>query len=272
VVQEFSILSLNTFGVPFYLSRGRLVRLASILSRYENTVVCLQEVQQNAYVPLLSRHLKGYTYQAVYPHVYAPKGGLGTYSKEPLSRIRFVPYTDRGLRLLVTFSDWALYKGILVTRVRMGPARIWILNTHMNANYTGVWSRSNLLARVQKSQVRQLINLIKTLPGQDYLIVCGDLNFPRSAYLYDELITGAGLRDPLKTDPRPTYRRFPLTPAKWNMTLDYLLVRTPPGKDPVLEADLLDLEDESQKNPMRRFLTDHRALVLRIKPRVEAGI
>jgi hypothetical protein len=266
VGHEFSILSLNTFGVPFYLSWGRLTRLARILNRYENTVICLQEVQQNAYVPLLSRHLKGYLYQAVCPHIYAPKGGLGTYSKEPISRIRFVPYTDRGLRWLVTFSDWALYKGILVTRVRIGPACIWILNTHMNANYTGVWSRSNVLARVQMSQVRQLIDLVKTLPGEDYLIVCGDLNFPRSAFLYDELIAGGGLIDPLREDPRPTYRRLPLTPPKWDMTLDYLLVRIPPGKNPVLEADVLDLEDESQKNPVRRFLTDHRALVLRIIP------
>jgi len=262
---EFSLISLNTFGIPFFLSLGRLKRLASELEQLDPTVICLQEIQQNAYAPLLVRCLPSYPQRAIFPHVYAPKGGLGTFSRVPLIQHRFEPYLDRGLRFFITFADWALFKGVLIVHLQINGVDVFVLNTHLNANYSGDWHSKNPLALVQRQQVLQISALLEEMPAEALTILCGDLNFPRTSFLYEELIRQNGLSDPLRDDPRPTYRPFPLVPSRWSTSLDYILYRIPQGKDFNIQADILPIEDSKQTSALKRFLTDHCALTLNIK-------
>ena len=261
---EFSLLCLNTFGIPFFLSWERLARLASELEQLGPLVICLQEIQQNAYGHLLARHLAAYPHRAIFPHVYAPKGGLGIFSRAALIQKRFEPYLDRGLRFLITFADWALFKGVLVVYLQIDGVDIFVLNTHLNANYSGDWHHKNPLALVQLRQVQKLSALVEEMPAEALIILCGDLNFPRTSFLYEELVTQNGLTDPLRDDPRPTYRPFPLVPSSWKTSLDYILCRLPQGKDFNIQADILPILDSSQKSTLRRFLTDHCALTLNV--------
>jgi hypothetical protein len=85
----FSLISLNTFGVPFYLSSGRIRRLTAELNRLAPTVICLQEIQQNAYLPLLQHGLATYSHSAFFRNRFAPKGGLFTASVSPPSDATF---------------------------------------------------------------------------------------------------------------------------------------------------------------------------------------
>jgi len=265
LILEFSLLSLNTFGIPFFLSLGRLKRLASELELLGPTIICLQEIQQNAYVPLLVRCLPTYPYRAIFPHIYAPKGGLGIFSRIPLIQQRFAPYPDRGLRFFITFADWALFKGVLLGRLQIKGLDVFVLNTHMNANYSGDWHRKNPLALVQHMQVQKISALLEEMPEEALIILCGDLNFPRTSFLYEELIGQNRLIDPLRDDSRPTYRPFPLVPSRWKTSLDYILYRLPLGDEFNIRADILPVEDSSQKSTFRRFLTDHCALTLNVR-------
>ena len=265
MTQQFSLLSLNTFGIPFFLSWGRLVRLTKLLERLDPTVICLQEIQQNAYTPLLVRHLPTYYHRAIFPHIYAPKGGLGTFSRVPLIQQRFEPYLDRGLRFFITFADWALFKGVLLTHLSVDGLDIFILNTHLNANYSGDWHLKNPLALVQRKQVQRISVLLEEMPAKALIILCGDFNFPRTSFLYEELVTQNRLIDPMRDDPRPTYRPFPLVPSSWKTSLDYILYRIPQDKVFNIQADILPMEDPKQKSTLKRFLTDHCALTLNIK-------
>ena len=260
-----SLLSLNTFGVPFYLSLGRLKRLASELERLGTTILCLQEIQQNAYASLLTRCLTSYPYRAIIPHWLAPKGGLGTYSRLPLMQQEFELYQDRGLRWLITFADWALSKGMLVTQLQIQELDVLVVNTHLNANYSGDWRRKNPLAVIQHKQVKQLSNLIGRMPANALIVSCGDFNFPRSSFLYEELVSQNGFFDPLHTNPKPSYRPFPLVPSKWKTSLDYLLLRLPQGKDIHVQADIVEVEDTTRKHAFQRFLTDHCALKVNLE-------
>jgi endonuclease/exonuclease/phosphatase family metal-dependent hydrolase len=260
---DFSVLSLNVFGLPFFLGWRRLARLARQLNRYPVTVVCLQELQQNAYASLLARSLKAYPYKVVQRNIVAPKGGLGVFSRLPLGRQHFEVYEDHGLRWIISLADWALYKGILVTHLPYQEQEIVLLNTHLNANYTGDWRRQNPLARVQQRQVQQLTRLIQQLPAQALIVVCGDFNFPRTSFLYEELISDSGLTDPLAGDERATYRPLPLVPSRWKIPLDYVLVRDPGWKNFQLQADVLAVEDSTPGRSRQRFLTDHYALTLK---------
>ena len=136
---EFSLLSLNTFGIPFFLGWERLSRLTRELNQLPNTVLCLQEVQQNAYSPLLKRRLTSYPYSVAERHRYAPKGGLAVFSRIPIVQHRFEVYQHRGSWHSIGIADWALYKGFLAVDFNVQGMPVVVMNTHMHANYSGIW-------------------------------------------------------------------------------------------------------------------------------------
>ncbi len=259
-----SLLSLNTFGIPFYLGWERLGRLAKYLDRLTFDLVCLQEIQQNAYAPLVERGLTTYPHSAYERHRYAPKGGLAIFSRIPWMDQRFEVYSERGTWSSISFADWALHKGIQSVSLEVGGMPINVVNTHLNANYSGVWHQANHLSRILHRQVQQLTQAISSFPAESLVLICGDFNFPRSSYLYKELIARNHLIDPLAGDHRPSYRPFPFVPSKWKTSLDYVLVRPPRQVGVDVQADLVTIEDTRSKLKIQRFLTDHNALTLEI--------
>lgn len=260
----FSLLSLNTFAVPFYLGWERLGRLAEQLDGSPYDVICLQEIQQNAYAGLLRRKLASYPHSAYVKHWYAPQGGLVAFSRIPLQERSFSVFRQRGAWLSISLADWGLYKGIQALRFKVDGMSIYILNTHLHANYSGVWHLKNRLSRILLSQVQQLVQSIHSCPVEALVVACGDFNFPRDSFLYRELIDKSDLCDPLAEDLRPTYRPFPLVPEKWKTSLDYVILRKPAGMKIEVIPDLLEIEDASKDSHWQRFLTDHNALVLQV--------
>ena len=259
----FSILSLNTFGIPFFLSLGRIKRLASELNRVAPTVVCLQEIQQNVYLPILEKHLSEYSHLASFRNLFAPMGGLFTASI-PGGASEFHPFPNRGKPVSIGFADWALFKGVLVTTLDIQGRQLVVLNTHLQANYLGNWDVSNKQTQIELDQVRFLSELARSQPADAWVFACGDFNFPRGTPPYDLMLAESGLTDALAEDPRPTYRPFPLVSAKWQMSLDYFFYRRPVGDETVVTADIVPIENSSAGWYFQRFLTDHHALVLNI--------
>lgn len=73
--KTFSLLSINTFGLPFYLGTSRLKRLMRILLQRPVDVLCFQEIQQNTYIPLIWREMKDqYPFFAFGSRHLVPKG------------------------------------------------------------------------------------------------------------------------------------------------------------------------------------------------------
>jgi endonuclease/exonuclease/phosphatase family metal-dependent hydrolase len=265
---KFSLLTLNSYGIPFYLGYSRVKRLANELNRLAPAVICLQEVQQNAYPAVLREGLPGYSNFTFVDNVYAPKGGLFTASS-PDCTIRhseFLPFSNRGRLVSVGFSDWALEKGVLLLDFDYCGQRIIVLNTHLHANYFGDWRISNNHTRIQLDQVNHLIEIVQSQPRDAWLIVCGDFNYPRHSLLYERMMAESGLTDALVDDLRPTYVGFPLIPKidKLRLTLDYIYYRLPVEDALDVEADILSIEDSSAKRPLQRFITDHQALTIAI--------
>lgn len=262
---EFSLLSLNTFGLPLFLGLGRLVRLTRQLDRYPASVLCFQEIQQNAYVPFLKRGLPDYPHRAFESSFFAPKGGLFTAARVPLQTTQFVPYENRGRFFSAGIADWALNKGVLLSNFAIQDQPIVVMNTHLHANYAGHWHPDNAMSRIQRDQVAHLAAMVNEQPRDAIVIVCGDFNFPRSTYLYDELLGACELQDPLADDPRPTYRPFPLMKnEKWSLPIDFVFVRAPLHRDVAVHADIVEIEDETRTFAPQRFLTDHNALTLEL--------
>jgi endonuclease/exonuclease/phosphatase family metal-dependent hydrolase len=262
---EFTLLSLNTFGLPLFLGWNRLGRLMRQLDRFPASVLCFQEIQQNAYVPLLRRGLPDYEFHSYERSVFAPKGGLYTAARHPLHDSQFVGYQNRGKALSPGFADWVLNKGVLISRLEHQGRPIVVMNTHLHANYAGNWDPTHSMTRIQRDQVRHLADLARAQPSDALVIVCGDFNFPRGSRLYQELLEAGGLTDPLARDERPTYRPFPLLPsAKWSIPIDFCLVRRPDWKAIELSEDIVTIQDSARSLPHQRFLTDHNALTLHV--------
>lgn len=263
---SFSLLSLNTFGVPFYLSSGRIKRLAAELNRLAPTVICLQEIQQNTYLPLLVHGLAPYTHHAYFRNRFAPKGGLYTTSVStcPVMKSEFYPFPNQGRFLSIGFSDRALNKGVLLVSLEVHGRCFVIMNTHLQANYRGDWRETNSQTQIQLDQVKTLVELIQAQQKDAWVIVCGDFNFPRQSPAYQQMILQSGLSDALANDPRPTYLPFPLVSAKWRISLDYIFYRVPAGEALNVTTDILPVVNSSAQRPYQRFLTDHKALVLHI--------
>jgi endonuclease/exonuclease/phosphatase family metal-dependent hydrolase len=259
----FNLLSLNTFGIPFFLSLGRIKRLASELNRVTPTVVCLQEIQQNVYLPLLEKHLTEYSHLASFRNRFAPKGGLFTASTLSGSS-EFHPFPNRGKPVSIGFADWALYKGVLVTNLEIQGSQVVVMNTHLQANYLGKWDVSNEQTQIELDQVKFLAELAQVQPPDAWVFACGDFNFPRETPPYELMVSSSGMSDPLMNDPRPTYRPFPLVSAKWKMSLDYFFYKRPDGDNTPVTADIVPIENSTAGWYFQRFLTDHHALVLNI--------
>jgi endonuclease/exonuclease/phosphatase family metal-dependent hydrolase len=262
---EFTLLSLNTFGLPLFLGLGRLTRLARMLDVYPAAVLCFQEIQQNGYVRLLRRGLPDHPHLAYESSTFAPKGGLFTASQFPAVSSHFIAYENRGRLLSAGFADWVLNKGVLVSQFQVENKPVIVMNTHLHANYAGRWDPEDRMSIIQRDQVKHLADIVNQQPRDALVIVCGDFNFPRNTFLYDLLLTESALCDPLANDPRPTYRPFPLLPSqKWSIPIDFCLVRLPDPGAGEARADIVEIQDNSRAFAPQRFLTDHNALTLQI--------
>ncbi len=261
---KFSLLTLNTFGLPFIRTWWRMLGLAQELTRLAPTIICLQEVQQKIYVPIFRRGLHGYPYLALKGSGMMPKGGLLTASRWRIISARFYPFPARGRVWSIGFFDWLLNKGFLVVEFEVEGQRVIVINTHLHANYSGEFHPENWMARIQYQQVLYLTEFAQTLPKDALVLMCGDFNFPRGTYLYDEFMGRSEFVDPLLNDPRPTYRPLPLFSSGWSIPIDYIFYRAPNLLDISVRADVIQVEKTTAQNRLSRFLTDHRALMMDI--------
>jgi endonuclease/exonuclease/phosphatase family metal-dependent hydrolase len=227
-VPAFALATLNCFGVPTPRTRRRLLTLAQELNREPYSVVCLQEVQLNAYASLLTAACAQYPASASEPFVYAPKGGLLTLARLPIEGRAFELYRTRGIVSPPAVMDWALHKGVLVARLSLAGTPIVVLNTHLSANYSVDWGAHNRYARVEQLQLQQLAEIVREQPSEAVVIAAGDFNIPRGSWLYDEFLAASGMVDPLAGDMRPTQRMPPGVPARFALPIDYALLRSPP--------------------------------------------
>ncbi len=227
---NFSLITLNCFGVPMPTTRRRMLALAAELNRREVTIVCLQEIQSHTYRRLLIRACDRYPSHAYIPFMHAPKGGLLTLARPPIEQVHFALYRERGRWYTPAIADWILHKGVLITRLTLDGVPIAVLNTHLTANYSGDWRRTNRYAQHERSQLAQLAEIVSTQPPDTLVVVAGDFNIPRGSWLYKEFLAESGLIDPAAGDRQPTFRPPRGIPGRYALPIDFTLFRFPQSK------------------------------------------
>lgn len=257
---SFHLVTLNTFGVPTRHTRARMQTLARHLNIANLDAACFQEVQLTYYNTLLRREFHALPHAAYEPHVYAPKGGLLTLSRHNLRAFAFHPFEARRLHLGPGLADWALYKGALLVEVAARVTPTIIVNTHLNANYDGDWSRGNRYAEIEHAQAQQLADIVQELDPRALVFVVGDFNFPRGCWIYDEFVQAAGVIDPQAAHREPTYRPPRLLPAHFAQPIDFTFVRPPREVALRLRSQILFSDRVELVNGKRRYLSDHHAI------------
>lgn len=259
---NLTVFSLNIFGSPRLFGYRRMIQMAKILNQLNADVICLQEVQSNEYLPALARLLTNTPHLASHNRRTKPIGGLVSASKREYLEVAFHSFPERGKKWSIGYADWALQKGVLMTRFEVDGFAVVVMNTHLQANYLAGWSNANTQAIIQTRQIEFLSSLVKEQEADALVIVCGDFNFPPHAFLYSFLLESSGLSDPLQNDPRPSYQPFPLVSSSWATRLDYALYRAPRGVDLHVSSDIQAIKDENARYPWGRFITDHFLLAL----------
>lgn len=272
---QFNIVTLNAFGVPSGRTEARLRTIARELNDRALNAVCLQEVQWFRYAPLLFKAFTNFPHAAWEPHLYAPKGGLMTLTRAALRNPRFIPFTERGWMLGPTITDRMLHKGMLISELTHGNMEITLINTHLAANYSGNWDRSNRYARLEAAQLEQLAVVVNGVPEERMVIVVGDFNIPRYSWLYHDFLERTNLHDPLGEATEPTYRPHPRLPSLLASLLakaiDHALIRIPRGVEATYESLIILQDKVNLVDGRHAHLSDHYGIHLRAEwPRDKA--
>jgi endonuclease/exonuclease/phosphatase family metal-dependent hydrolase len=244
-------------------TRARLLALARELNARDDQVVCLQEVQSHAYRKLLIRACASYPQAAYAPFVHAPKGGLLTLARLPIADSQFTLYRSREVPYPPSLMDWLLHKGILTTRLEYAGVSIVVLNTHLNANYSGNWDRRSRYTRGEAEQLRHLAEIVRAQPPDALVVAAGDFNFPRGSWLYEESLAASGMVDPLAGDRRPTVRAPLSFSERYSLPIDFAFVRAPALAGLRVESELRFVE-KVLVGGRPRFLSDHVGVELRV--------
>ncbi|MFD5813951.1 endonuclease/exonuclease/phosphatase family protein [Streptomyces sp. NPDC127038] len=247
-VQALRLLTMNalfTGDVP-----ARLRALGAALDRSDYDIVCLQEVMFRRHARLIRRAAPAYRHVAC-SGTGLLKGGLVILSRWPISRSRFVRFPMTG----PVRGELIMRKGAQLASVSTPDGELVVVNTHLSANRDDDWSPTNRYTRIARTELATLTELIATAGPSVPVAVVGDLNLPRDSTTLTEFVAGAGLRDILASDPRPTYRptpRWPSPPA-----LDHVLVRAAAGESLTGDADLVFQDKVTLGDGRQAYLSDH---------------
>lgn len=234
----------------------------------------MQEVQFAPYVPILDRGFSQFPYTAFEPFLYAPKGGLLTFSRQPIAASDFALYPERGWWHTPSAADRLLHKGILSTRLSYAGQEIIILNTHLTANYDGDWSPANRYARLEKGQLDWLAQVVNELDSRSIVVVAGDFNIPRHSWLYDGFVTATGMIDPLSGNQEPTYHPVFNLPRRFRQAIDFVFVRPAAGLSVTASAQFLFDRELMLASGRHGRVSDHTGIKLELwwqDDRVEAA-
>ena len=261
---QFSLITLNCFGVPTPTTRRRLLSLAREVDRRSPDIVCFQEVQAHPYRRLLTRASERYPASAYEPFVHAPKGGLLTLAQQSIEQQQFTLYRERGMWYTPAVMDWILHKGVLATHLTCDGLPIVVLNTHLVANYQGDWSERNRYARAEWAQLQQLAEIVKSQPAEALVVACGDFNIPRASWMYERFLAASGMIDPLADDTRATYRALSYFSNRFGQPIDFALVRTPQLPGLHITSELIFRERVPLVGGSEGYLSDHCGVALEV--------
>src|SRR5947209_231342 len=263
----FSIASLNTLGVPFLSPYpvDRYIALCQAFERLRADIINLQEVHTYNLFHLLKKNLPSYPYVAYERTLLGPRGGLVTLSRYPLEKVQFTPFTHpKPMIQRLLYANPITHKGSLMAKIQ-GKALL-IYNTHLIPNRKGNWSRENKMYQTHEKQLEELSNLIaQAAYKENYVVVSGDFNIPKSSDLYTHFLDISHARDIFAADDTPTFHAEFLLPGKKALRIDYIFLYPEEASMIIRTSSLLFENKVTLRNGKAAYLSDHIGLMAELE-------
>lgn len=184
---KVKIVTFNCFALPFLgrFVRERLSFIGQELNRIRPDFICLQEVFLKNHINILRKNLTNFPYAFFAPRRFLQLGGgLVIFSQIPFLYKEFRRFKNQGPILNFSLSDRIANKGFIFVKTD----DFFLVNTHMLANYNSGYTPESKMAKIQDSQLSQLIEFIQAKKWRNKsLIIAGDFNFPPDSFLYKKI-------------------------------------------------------------------------------------
>lgn len=207
------IISFNIWDLPLWFVRNRDVRMLEIakhLVERDTDIICLQESWSLKHRTLLSNYLRehGYYDAVTIAGIKRNNGGLLTFSKFPITSVRFIPFGRRS----VSVSEVLGNKGALETIIDTPSGMIKVLNTHLHYQSSGPVKTANI-------RLRQLRTVLAAMHAEEATptILAGDFNEHNmfSEASFKKLFHENGFSFPINDHNLPTYRKENIYVNNW---------------------------------------------------------
>jgi endonuclease/exonuclease/phosphatase family metal-dependent hydrolase len=227
------ILTLNCFGLPFFAphSTKRLRSIIDHINDLNPDIVCLQEIFLPWHKRMLEKRLK-----EKYPYSFVPRsgffrtaGGLCFFSRFPITEPSFQKFSETG-----SWSDWTWVNKInsqgFMRLTVLAPTPCHFVHSHLSCNFQNDFTDTNPQTRIQKIQLGQCAEAIKTFPESEAVFCIGDLNVPPHTELFSDFLQKIGAHDltsTLESSLRGVFYPFPNYFSKiiHKGKIDYILLR-----------------------------------------------
>lgn len=264
--KELTVLSLNTFGIPFHPHRilrtilrnnvrMRYRLIAEEVQRVNPDIILFQEVIDYAHYLFLRKHLPMYRYVAMKRMIYGPRGGLLILSRSPLEQVSYEDFRKSGSYRDKSIVGMVNRRGILSAKVASLP--LWIINTHLTQNSDHDWSANNRYLPYLLSQLDQLNQFIKDVKKRSSYILGGDFNMPKDTHIYDQFISESKVHDVFEKDYFPTYHEHFLPRGARVGRLDYLFY----GGNMKIRNSSYIFQKPVTVNGKKLYVSDHLGLI-----------
>lgn len=200
-----SLLSFNTFGVPFFAPdlKKRYVALSEEIHKHTFDVLCLQELFSYYNVSFLKKLLPQFPYLIYAKSPVGPKGGLVLFSKYPLSQMEFIPFSYPQ-NAIVPFYARIAQHGVL--SAVLTDFNLRIATTHLSSDTEHKLTAKDRLYPLIKRQSEETAAIINNYSKTNSnIILTGDFNIAKQSELSRAFFKKTKFVDLFSQDKEPTY-------------------------------------------------------------------
>lgn len=260
--KKLSIVTYNTFGVPFFAPNlaYRYKNIARLLDEGPYDVVCLQEVFSYYNLSLLKKGMPNFPYLLYQKNPFGPRGGLVIFSKHPLSKKAFSRFSFPK-NAQIPFYTYVVQHGILSCTLE--DLGIRIATTHLSSDLEHNLTQKNKLYKLIRTQLEETADQFNLLTSKyKYSFLVGDFNIAKHSELYQLFMKKTNAKDIFETSESPTYNfeRFKyiyVTPH--SSRVDYMFMGKNGQMHPIRTVSLLDTPI-SHSGGEKSYLSDHNGL------------
>jgi endonuclease/exonuclease/phosphatase family metal-dependent hydrolase len=265
---QITVCTLNVGGLgtprpPLIPLVQRVPELGRRLAAIAIDVLNLQEVFRYEQLRVLRDHLPAFPHVAYHRGVVGPAGGLVTFSRLPIQRVRYRSFAgivpNRGrLKFRIRRALLSAVQGLTVAELTGLP--VTVVNTHLTANRDNDWSPGNRFFGFQRAQLRRFNATLARWRRPGLTVITGDFNIASDSDHYAEIIDYGLRQDPFAASDPATFHAAFLPPGEATHRIDYVLLSG--------EATVLDAVPVFPKpvvvGTAPYYLSDHIALAVRI--------